>query len=238
MFRKGKPEGINSFFALPLVSNEVAIMFLGTSGVLAKTMNHTILIDPGNLLKNDEIKALKEIQLMLFTHNHLDHYSSGKTMDIFKVTGTKVLAEPKVAKSLKGKIPNDKLTEASSGNTYTFDEITVRAVQGIHRGPIMLYQIKLDDVTLFHAGDSGYVPLKDYASDVAFLPTGRMSPTASPENAYKMAVDLRPEVAVAMHGSQKQKKQFSDKIKEGFPQTTVLILEPFKPRKMQLRQKP
>ena len=137
------------------------------------------------------------------------------------------MAEAKVANKLKGKIPIDKLTSAESGKTYVFDEISVRAVQGIHRGPIMLYQVKMGGVTVFHGGDSGYVPLKDYASDEAFLPVGRMSPTASPENAFKMATDIKPKVAVAMHGSEKQKLEFQNKIQESMPQTSVLIMEQF-----------
>ena len=40
---------------------------------------------------------------------------------------------------------------------------------------------------MFHAGDSGYVQVKDYPSDLAFLPTGSPSPTASPEYALKLA---------------------------------------------------
>ena len=135
--------------------------------------------------------------------------------------------KPKVANKLKGKIPAEKLSTAESGKTYNFGDVKVTAVQGIHRGPIILYLIKMDGITLFHGGDSGYVSLREYPSDVAILPTGRMSPTASPENAYKMAVDLKPQVIFAMHGSEKQKQQLQQKIKEGMPQTTVLIMEPY-----------
>ena len=53
-----------------------------------------------------------------------------------------------------------------------------------------------------------------------------MSPTASPENAFKMVADLKPNVAVTMHGSDKQKRQFERKVKEAMPQTEVLIMEP------------
>jgi len=98
----------------------------------------------------------------------------------------------------------------------------------------MLFQVKMGNVALFHAGDSGYVPLKNYPSSVAFLPTGRMSPTASPQKAYDMAVDLKPDVAVAFHGSGSQKHQFEAKIKEGLPQTSVLILEPFTSKVIEL----
>ena len=85
----------------------------------------------------------------------------------------------------------------------------------------------MDDVSVFHGGDSGYVNLKDYPSQVAIVPVGRMSPTASPENAYKMVVDVKPDVAIAMHGSKKQKQQFEEKVKETMPQTAVYIMESF-----------
>ncbi len=88
----------------------------------------------------------------------------------------------------------------------------------------MLYQLNMDDITVFHGGDSGYVNLKDYPSQVAIVPVGRMSPTASPENAYKMVADVKPDVAVTMHGSDKQKQQLEEKIKETIPQITVYIM--------------
>ena len=80
---------------------------------------------------------------------------------------------------------------------------------------------------VFHAGDSGYVPLKDYQSQLAFLPTGRMSPTSSPENAFKMAFELKPNVVVVMHGSKGQHKEFENILKEKMPQTKVIIPMPY-----------
>ena len=71
----------------------------------------------------------------------------GKTEAIFKATAAPILAEAKVAGKLKGKISADKLVSAESGKTYTFGDITATAIQGIHRGPIMLYQIKMGDIT-------------------------------------------------------------------------------------------
>ncbi len=102
----------------------------------------------------------------------------------------------------------------------------------------MLYQLKMDDVTVFHGGDSGYVSLTDYHSQVAIVPVGRMSPTASPENAYKMVVDVKPHVAIAMHGSGKQKRQFEEKVKAAMPQTEVYIMEPFTAKTVSLPPEP
>lgn len=238
MFRKSKAQEIGKFFALPLAKNEVAVFYLGVSGFLARTVNQAVLIDPAGFLKKDEISAFKAVNLVLFTHNHLDHFSSGATEAIFKATAAPILAEPKVANKLKGKIPADKLVSAESGKTYTFGDLTATAIQGIHRGPIMLYQIKVGDITMFHGGDSGYVNLKDYPSQVAFVPVGRMSPTASPENAFKMAADLKPNVATTMHGSEKQKREFEQKVKETMPQTAVLILAPYTAKTILLQEKP
>jgi L-ascorbate metabolism protein UlaG (beta-lactamase superfamily) len=227
MFRKSKTEEINNFYNLLLKNNEVAVFYLGVSGIIARTSNQAVLIDPAGLLKKDEISSLKTINLLLFTHDHFDHFSVGATQAIFKATSAPIVAEAKVAKKLNGKIPPEQLAIAENQKTYNFSDISATALEGIHRGPIMLYQIKMGGITLFHGGDSGYVSLKNFPSDVAFVPTGRMSPTASPENAYKMVADIKPAVAVAMHGSNKQKQQFEQKVNEGMPNTKVLTLESY-----------
>ncbi len=223
MFRRSKAEEIGSFFALELSENQIAVIYFGASGILARTPKQTVLIDAAGFLKDDETAALKEINLLLFTHSHMDHFSAGKTLKLFKKTGAPVLAEAKVADKLKGSIPDEKLTSATSGQTYAYGDLTVKAVQGVHRGPIMLFQIKMGNLLVFHAGDSGYVPLKDYQSQIAFLPTGGMSPTASPENAFKMASELKPNLVVVMHGSKGQHQKFENLLKEKMPQTKVII---------------
>jgi L-ascorbate metabolism protein UlaG (beta-lactamase superfamily) len=121
MFRKSQAQEIERFFDLPLKKNELAVFYLGVSGFIARSLSHTVLFDLAGMLKDDEVNALKTVNLVLFTHDHLDHFSSGKTQAIFKATAAPVLAEPKVANKLKGKIPADKLVSAESGKTYSFD---------------------------------------------------------------------------------------------------------------------
>ena len=98
----------------------------------------------------------------------------------------------------------------------------------------MLFQIKMGNLLVFHAGDSGYVPLKDYESQLAFLPTGRWSPTCSPENAFKMAADLKPKVVVAIHGSKGQHIEFENILKDKMPQTKVIIPKPYTAQTIEL----
>jgi L-ascorbate metabolism protein UlaG (beta-lactamase superfamily) len=232
-----KANEIRKLFASSLGKDEVAFMYLGYSGVIVRTSNRTIIIDPAELLGGEEIKALKGVDLLLFTHNHGDHYRSGVALDIFKATGAPVLAEPLVANDLKGKVSSDKLTSASAGKTYNFNGIMVSTIQGIHRGPIILYHLKIGDISIFHGGDSGYVPVKDYPADLAFLPTGSPSPTASPENALKMASELKPSIVVTIHGSEVQSKEFEGKVKENLPKTTVIITEPYLTKTVALQKK-
>ena len=92
----------------------------------------------------------------------------------------------------------------------------------------------MGSLLVFHAGDSGYVPVKDYQSQLAFLPTGRWSPTASPENAFRLASELKPNVVVVMHGSKGQHKKFESIVKGKMPQTKVIIIGPYASQTIEL----
>jgi L-ascorbate metabolism protein UlaG (beta-lactamase superfamily) len=72
---------------------------------------------------------------------------------------------------------------------------------------------------------------------LAFLPTGDPSPTASPQDAFNMASDLKPSVVVAIHGSSSQSKDFENRIKGAMPNTTVIIPEPFTLKVVSLSKK-
>jgi hypothetical protein len=49
-----------------------------------------------------------------------------------------------------------------------------------------------------------------------------------------MALDLKPKVAVAIHGSASQNSAFEKAVREKVPETTVVIPEPYKPKKVAL----
>jgi len=66
---------------------------------------------------------------------------------------------------------------------------------------------------------------KDYPAKLAFLPTGLPSPSCSPESALKFTLDLKPRVAVAMHGKLAQMNKFKTLVKKGLLDTTVIIPE-------------
>ncbi|MFB0543445.1 MAG: MBL fold metallo-hydrolase, partial [Candidatus Bathyarchaeia archaeon] len=192
--QKDKVDSVRELFSLPLGRGEAGFMYLGYSGVVLRMMGGTIAFDVADLLKGEEIGALESLDLLIFTHSHGDHYKSGETLEILRATGAQILAEPLVAGDLRGKVPSDKLTTAEPGKTYDIGDFKITAIRGIHRGPINLYHVKMGESSVFHGGDSGYVSVEEYPADLAFLPTGRPSPTASPEDALRMAMDLKPKV--------------------------------------------
>jgi len=231
----GKVDAVKELFATPLGKGEAAFMYLGYSGVVVRTAGGVVAFDVADLLKGGEIGALERLDLLLFTHNHGDHYRREEAAEIVETTGARVVAEPLVAEDLKGVVASDRLTRAEPGRTYTVSGFDVAVVRGIHGGPISLYRVGVGELGVFHGGDSGYVSLKGYGSDLAFLPAGTPSPTASPGDALRMALDLRPRVAVVIHASAAQAEEFRRIVGERLKGTTVVVPEPHAAVKVALK---
>jgi L-ascorbate metabolism protein UlaG (beta-lactamase superfamily) len=221
----GESQISEDFFTAPLAEKDAAFVFLGFSGILVRTGGQTILFDPAGLIKAEDLEQLKThgLDLMLFTHGHGDHLNLSAAKNIFQATSCFVAAEPSIAGKLQAEIPEDKLISAEAGGSFNAGDIKVDAVQGVHIGPIMLFRVTVKGNRIFHAGDSSYISLKDYSSDLAFLPTGNPSPTASPEKAFQMAMDLRPQIAVTMHGSGDQNSTFEQLMKDSLGGVEVII---------------
>lgn len=223
--RMGKADSIRELFSTPLSDGEAAFVYLGYSGVVLRTAEKKVAFDVANLMKSDEISALEGLDALFFTHGHSDHYSSREALEVVGMTGAQVVAEQSVAWDLRTKIPSDRLMAAEPDTTFNIGGMEVNTIEGVHRGPINLYRVTMGDLRVFHGGDSGYVPVKEHPSELAFLPTGSPSPTASPSDALKMALELKPRIVVAVHGSPTQNREFGRSARERMPGVTVLVPE-------------
>jgi L-ascorbate metabolism protein UlaG (beta-lactamase superfamily) len=111
-----------AFYSSTLGKNEVRFIFLGSAGVIINARKKTIVIDPGRMLEDSDIAQLKKggLDLILFTHNHGDHYNSATAAKLFKATGAPVLAQSLTVELLSGKIPVESIKTGLPGKTYTF----------------------------------------------------------------------------------------------------------------------
>ena len=234
------PEGedrsprITELFSIPLENREIAFMYLGYAGVILRLGCSTVAIDVANLLSGKEIANVENFDLLLFTHSHRDHYDFQTTTEIFETTDAQIVAQQLVAEDLMRSVPSNRLTAAKPDAILSVDDFEIVAIDGVHPGPISLYSITKEGWSIFHGGDSGYVPVKRYPADLAFLPTGTPSPSCSPETALKFALDLQPQVAVATHGTLAQMDRFKKIVEKKMTTTSVIIPKAYEPKKLTL----
>ena len=174
--RQDRSELIREFFSLSLEKREIAFMYLGYAGIILRVEDRAVAIDVANLLGNKEIDAFSKLDLLIFTHSHGDHYNRARARKIVKTTNAHVVAQAQVADDLKGIVPLDRLTTASPRTAIRAGGFEIIAVDEVHPRPISVYRIAKGMFSVFHAGDSGYSPVKDYPAKVAFLPTGSLPP--------------------------------------------------------------
>lgn len=216
---------IREFFETEVKENQLIVLYLGYSGIMLKTLSKVVAIDIDDLIPKKGIDEIKKLDLLLFTHSHYDHFDKGATLKLYKKIKPKVVCEEKVYNSLKGKIEEGDLLLASPGSSLEVSNIKIEVIKGVHIGPIVLYLIEINNLRIFHGGDSAYVPLYPRKADVAIVPTGDPSPTASPDDAYRMVLDLQPHIAIPIHGSEYQHREFEEKVKKQIPNIRVEFIE-------------
>jgi L-ascorbate metabolism protein UlaG (beta-lactamase superfamily) len=212
------------FFSVALNEKEIIFTYFGWAGIILRTVNTVITFDIGKKSMSKEIlKAISHLDLQFYSHTHWDHFDKTVTRSIFEKTKAPVIAEPRVADELKNILPSGTLFSMQSIDSIKIDKFNIKSVEGTHTRPITLFHVKWDNWSVFHGGDSGYVSLDNYKAEIAFLPTHTQARTLSHENALKMALDLQPEVVVAIHGSVRQMLKFKKLMDQSLPKIKVII---------------
>lgn len=224
-------EAITALRELNLARNDLAFLFLGYSSILLKSNDLIIAIDPGKSLSSPEISVIGHLDLLLFTHNHWDHFKKDHALELIKQTQPHVVADVASFEELKPHIPSNTLTRAdpaSKSATFCIDAAEVTALPGIHVGPITQYLINLGTAKIFHGGDSGYWRQKNASADIALVPVGTAT-TCSPATALATVMDLSPRIAVPIHGRKQEMTQFKSIMEKILPETEVIKPEKYKP---------
>ncbi|MFU2158068.1 MULTISPECIES: metal-dependent hydrolase [Caldisericum] len=190
------------------------ILYLGHATVMIINDFGNIVIDPfftGNPLNPMKVEECNT-KYILVTHGHSDHL--GDTIQIAKNNDATVIAIYEVAHYL-GKEGVKNLVLMNIGGTVYFDKFSVKMVQAIHTSSINAngnliyggvsvgYVIKLDDLTIYHAGDTALfsdmsIIGSQFSIDIAFLPVGGYF-TMDANDALMAVKMIHPKYVVPMH---------------------------------------
>jgi L-ascorbate metabolism protein UlaG (beta-lactamase superfamily) len=229
MSEKKQLDPISDLITVSLKENDFAFIYFGWAGILLKAKQRLIAFDlcayDNILLKKQNVEKITSLDLQLNSHIHRDHFNLENTIQFFQQTGAKILVNPQIFDELTNKVPNDVLFSAIPNKPITVGDFTVNSIEGIHLSPISVFHVKWDGLSVFHGADSDYVPLENYQADLAFIPTGYPSPSCSPEKGLNMVLDIKPTIAVAIHGKKAEMEKFKALVTKEIPDTEVVIPE-------------
>lgn len=188
------------------------VTWLGHSGFIIETGNHTILIDPfltGNPVAPMTADDISRADFILLSHGHGDHV--GDTVDLALEFGATVLGNPEVANWIQAQgIEN--VTTPNTGGTAKLDFGTVKMTLAFHSSSMpdgsyggspngLLIRLN-GGLTIFHAGDTALFSdmqlIGEAGIDVAMVPIGDYF-TMGPDDSIRAINWLKPGFVLPMH---------------------------------------
>jgi len=164
-------------------------------------------------------EKLEKADIILITHDHADHCKK-ITADRLRSKNTLVIGPKRCAK----KLGND-LRVVEPGEEISFGEIHIKVTYAYntregsstqkvhHKGNGVGYLITAGGKTLYHAGDTDFIPeMKQIGSiDVALLPIGGTY-TMDINDAVKAAMAINPAAVIPMHYLKSNPQEFQQKL--------------------------
>ena len=221
-------KSVDELYEADLGPKEYAFIYAGYAGILLRTKDTVIALDPADLFSKVK-KNIKSLDLITYSHSHFDHFNLSNAVALYKKTDATIISEYNMVEELHSRIPPEKVLSGPEefrgmGSTnFKVNAITVKLYRGVHPRQLAQVRLSIGRLKIFHAADSGYWPVGKQKVDVAFLPTGAPSPTCHPGVALAMAMDTQPTFAIAVHGSDQQSRKFRDLANHELPDTTVTI---------------
>lgn len=151
-------------------------------------------------------EELEKADLILVTHHHKDHCKR-VTVVRLRRPETTIIAPASCVKEL-----GDNIKRIQPGEKYNFENLVIEAVHAYNteqgnstrkqhkKGKGVGYLIKMDGKTIYHAGDTDFIPeMRQLGQvDVALLPVGGRF-TMDIAEAAEAIMAIRPQVVIPMH---------------------------------------
>jgi L-ascorbate metabolism protein UlaG (beta-lactamase superfamily) len=205
----------------------ISVIWFGHASFQIKANEKNIYIDPY------KGKGIEKADMILVTHPHFDHCDLSKIKKIQK--NDTIIIAPKTCLSKIG----GKIKTLEPGEKFVFKDITVEAVEAYNnkrfrspgepfhpKGLGVGYLITVKDKTIYHAGDTDYIPEMKQIKNihVALLPSGDTY-TMDNKEAAEAALTISPEIMLPMHRWNSNTEELKKKI-ESESNIKVVILEP------------
>ncbi len=203
-------------------------------------------------------KSFGKVDLLLFTHGHVDHFMLPDVKKLVALYDPDIIAPWELAFFIKSEIPRARCMTfqlANIGATYNYHGIEISMVNAVHSSGAQLtgftgtnkymgrpvgYVLSFENsLTIYHSGDTALMSdmklvIGDYYKpDIAILPIGNVF-TMGPKEAACACKMIRPSFVIPEHyGTFPALEQTADSfvrhLKTLAPQTRPLVMTPGKP---------
>ncbi|MBN1152300.1 MAG: MBL fold metallo-hydrolase [Dehalococcoidia bacterium] len=188
------------------------ITWLGHAAFRLMGTSQTVYIDPVEMeYCGARTKRLfdnpEPADIILLTHHHTDHCNP-ESFQRMRTPSTVIIGPRACCDKVRGLVQ-----EIHAGDTVTIGGAIIRAVQAYNikrqrapgvpfhpRDTGVGYVVELDNVTVYHSGDTEPIPEMEGVgpADVALLPVDGHY-TMSPEEALEAAVRVKARIVIPMH---------------------------------------
>ncbi len=202
------------------------IKWLGHASFKIEAEGKIIYVDPY------EGDYSEKADLVLVSHSHSDHCDTPKIEKVRKAD-TVIIAPRYCVSKIGGNVE-----EIKSGEETTAGNIKIKAVEAYNykrfrtpgnpfhpKGLGVGYLITIGDKTIYHAGDTDFIPeMKKLGEvDVALIPSGGTY-TMDNQEAAEATVAINPCVAIPMHRWDTNPEEFKEKV-EAKSDTKAVVLQ-------------
>lgn len=206
--------------------DEAIIWFLGGAGIVVKTRESLIYVDPyfGGSPSREWLRMIavpvdatnvRAATAILSTHEHADHCHRETIVPILARTRAKFIGPASSVGRVRAWLASEKIEcdviEVQPGDSLKVGaDILLRVFEArdLYAEHAVTYLLETPGGSIFHSGDSSYFPgLKDigdhYVVDLAFICIGRnlrgRDDYMTPCDAVRAAIDLKAKVIVPLH---------------------------------------